>query len=431
MEQAELELSAHAEFTIGSAEIVSREVSSAYDRDTANSDLIRMTVKAFGWEVNRNGFMHKKKVLKRAIEDAFREKLPMYRTFEGKLVDRNHLMKDSGSRHDEPIGFIESSYIKEDGVYFDMWIWKRCISDEEQRQIRANEVSISMEVDFTKPVVILDGEEFIATKENRAMKGAVRSYADDATVNGLGIAVLFDGITPGYASASVVATENAVLDLTQEPTEDTVPVNKERGIEAASVETQTPEENQMENETLQAELAAKDAALAELSSANEALSAKNAELNKLYDELQALREKAFNDSVSASFDLGKLEPLTAGWLLDMLRWSGDLESTCAKLVEVAGAIKAPATKPTETADAGVTVPEVTTETSTEAPAVEQTTEGGEATTEPAAVENAASTEEEPSAAPETETATTPAVNIASGTQSQFGTETPKWGIEHL
>ena len=240
MEVIEQELEQTTGIFVGSGEITSREVASNYEQDLANADLIRMSVKAFAWEVNRNGFQIKKKVLKKNVVDAFGDKLPMYRTFEGKLVDRNHKMIDNGSKKDEAIGFIEGASMKEDGVYLDLWIWKRCITDEEQRQIRASEVAVSMEVNFTKPVVIVDGMEVPNTPENRRLKGAVRSMADDSIVNFLGIAVLFDGIVPGYASASVVATENAVLDVIQEPAEDTVPPNSMRGCEAASVQSQPP-----------------------------------------------------------------------------------------------------------------------------------------------------------------------------------------------
>jgi hypothetical protein len=384
-----------------------------------------MSVRAFSWEVNRNGFLLKKNVIKRTVVDAFGDKLPIYRTFEGKLVDRNHIMTDAGYRKDEAIGFIESASMKEDGVYLDLWVWKRCITDEEQRQIRDGEVSVSMEVYYTKPVVILDGEELPSTPENRAKKGAVRSMADDAIVNFLGIAVLFDGITPGYASASVVATENAVLDVTQEPAEDTVPSNKERDIEAASVEPISLEENHMEHENLQAELAKRDQ---ELAAANDALAAKSAEIDKLYDELNALRVQQFNDTVAANFDLGALSADTAAWLLDMLRWSGGVEETAARLSEVAGSVKkkkgaAPAVSDTDDAsgesieDASSVNPAVDSAAAVEpekltAPVLPANPQGdpeGDEATERAAVVNIASS---------------PAVN-------GFTDSAPKWGIEHL
>lgn len=403
--------------TIERDDIVVREVSSQFDRDTPNSDLIRMSCKAFGWEVNRNSFQHKKKVLKRTVEDAFGNKLPLYRTFEGKLVDRNHLMKDSGSRQDNAIGYIESASIKEDGVYFDMWIWKRCITDEEQRQIRDSEVSVSMEVDFSDPVCIIDGNEEPSTPTTRAVKGAVRSYADNATINGLGIAVLFDGITPGYASAKVIATENAVADTPVTTTNDTVPPEVLRGSESATAE-QTPEEEPMEIEDLKAQLAQRET---ELASANEALASKVAELDKIYAEMQQIRVDQFNQTVAASFDLGGLAADTAGWLLDMLRWSGDVESTAAKLCEVSGCVKR---KPKEAA-----VEEAPAVVAEEAPVTPE-----EASTEaPVTTEDAAVTEEAPAGEPETvtESAATTPLNIAAGNAATFGTEAPKWGIEHL
>ena len=190
-----------------------------------------------------------------------------------------------------------------------------------------------------------------------------------------------------------------------------------------------------ELETLKADL---EKTNSELAAAKDELSAKSAEINKLYDELQALREKAFNDTVAAAFDLGKLEPITAGWLLDMLRWSSyDLEDTCNKLREVAQCIKPKGTKPSETAsDEPAPEPAPAAEVPTEEPA--PTPEPEKPGDEPAAApENAnaeepvaPTTEEEPSAAPEIETAAAP-VNIAEGQPTKFGSDAPKWGIEHL
>jgi hypothetical protein len=426
----------HEGFHIGKDAISSREIASTYDQDTPNNDLIRMSVRAFSWEVNRNGFLLKKNVIKRTVVDAFGDKLPIYRTFEGKLVDRNHIMTDAGYRKDEAIGFIESASMKEDGVYLDLWVWKRCITDEEQRQIRDGEVSVSMEVYYTKPVVILDGEELPSTPENRAKKGAVRSMADDAIVNFLGIAVLFDGITPGYASASVVATENAVLDVTQEPAEDTVPSNKERDIEAASVEPISLEENHMEHENLQAELAKRDQ---ELAAANDALAAKSAEIDKLYEELNALRVQQFNDTVAANFDLGALSADTAAWLLDMLRWSGDVEETASKLSDIAGCVKKKGTAPKDSAEVGSESATVVPGTDAASGAIiEDASSVNPAVDSPAAVEPEkltapvlpANPQGDPEGDEATERAT--AVNIASSPSvNGFADSAPKWGIEHL
>lgn len=443
--ETESGLTTHTDFVIDTASIVTREVSSVYDRDTANSDLIRMAVKAFGWEVNRNGFQFKKKVLKRTVVDAFGEKIPMYRTFEGKLVDRNHKMQDTGSRQDEAIGYIESASMKEDGVYFDLWLWKRCITDEEQRQIRDKEVSISMEVDFTDPIVILDGAEVESTPDNRRIKGAIRSMADSATVNGLGIAVLFDGIVPGYASAKVVTTENAVLDVTLDSAEDTVPANKERGSEAAQAESFPLEETNMDLETIKAELEAK---VAELAAADEALSAKRLELQTVLDELEALRVQKFNECVVASFDLGKLTADTAGWLLGMLAWSGDCGATCAKLVEVAGAVKNPGTPaldPIEDAPLALAGDECVDGDCGEcagckkkaslegASSVNPGCDGPEAVEPEALVPlvEPSNPTNDPEGAAQVESATV-TVNIASSEPASFGTAPAiTWGIEHL
>ena len=431
----------HAGFHIPIDNIVVRESSSQHDRSVPNADLIRLSVRAFGWEVNRNGFQFKKKVLKRVVEDAFGEKIPMYRTYEGKLVDRNHIMKDSGGKQDYAIGFIESAYMKADGVYFDLWVWKRCITEEEQRQIRENEITVSMEVDYTKPVVILDGEELPSTPENRSKKGAVRSFADDAIVNGLGIAVLFDGITPGYASAKVVSTENALLNVTPDSADDTVPDNKERGSEAAAAELNPQEESNMQElETVKADLEARNA---ELAAANEALASKQLELQKIYEELEILRVQKFNDTVASHFDLGKLTADTAGWLLNMLRWSGDIEETCAKLTEIAGAAKNPGVPAPDTMEGTPLDPEIpdcvdgscgecsackkkkSEAAAAEAPTPEPVVDGSSA----ASTTTEVTPSEEPASEPET--ASELPVNIAAGSPAAFGSETPKWGIEHL
>ena len=146
----------------------------------------------------------------------------------------------------------------------------------------------------------------------------------------------------------------------------------------------------MELETLKAELEKRDQ---ELASANEALAAKSAEIDKLCEELRAIKVQMFNDAVAANFDLGALSADTAAWLLDMLRWSGGVEETCAKLSEIAGCIKK---------------------------------KKGSAPKEPAAEAGS----EAPAAEAPTERAT--AVNIASATVAPgFTNSTPKWGIEHL
>jgi hypothetical protein len=257
--------------------------------------------------------------------------------------------------------------------------------------------------------------------------------ADDATVNFLGIAVLFDGIMPGYASASVVATENAVLDVTQEPSEDTVPSNKERDIEAASVEPISLEENHMEHDNLQAELEKRDQ---ELAAANEALAAKSAEIDKLYEELNALRVQQFNDTVAANFDLGALSADTAAWLLDMLRWSGGVEETSAKLSEIAGCVKKKGTAPKESAEAGsegATGTEANPGTSLEEASSVNPAVDSQAAVEPeklTAPVLPANPQGDPEGDEATERAT--AVNIASAPAATgFTDSTPKWGIEHL
>ena len=317
-------------------EHVSKEFSSVYERDVANSDLIKMSVRAFSWEVNLNGFQFKKKVLKKQVVDAFKDKLPMYRTWEGKLVDKNHSMIDNGSKENIPIGYIESASMKEDGVYFDMFIWKRCLTDDEQRQIREFEVAVSMEVDFTHPVVIVKGVEMPATASNRKIKGAIRSMSDDSIVNGLGVAVLFDGILPGFASSDVVSTENAVLEDPTEPVDSTVPDISKRGNEAAQ-QVSNPEENEVKEKELTQEL---DAAKAELAAAKEQLESKQAELQKAFDDIALLRKQAFDECVAKNFDLDALGATTAAWLLDLLRWSsGSTEEVAANLVAIAGCVK--------------------------------------------------------------------------------------------
>ena len=88
----------------------------------------------------------------------------------------------------------------------------------------------------------------------------------------------------------------------------------------------------------------------ELASAQAELLAKRQELDKICEELDALRVARFNEAVAANFDLGKLTADTASWLLDMLRWSGDVASAAAKLAEIAGSVKV---APKETSAASI------------------------------------------------------------------------------
>lgn len=311
------------------------ELAGFFDASVVNDNLVRLYVRAFGWEVNRNNFLFNKKALLAEHVDALGATIPAWKSFERQLVNANHAMRDNNnSQIDRVIGFIEDAELKDDGVYLTLVVWKRTMSDDEITQIRDAKVSVSMEVRYTNPQVIVDGQMYPPSAVSYDPSTTVRTMADDSVLSFIGIAILFDNIAPGYGSAEVILQENAQEDgqaLVSRDTQMEVSMEKMEKIEL--------ERQLAELQTKQAELAATlESKVQELASANAALEAKRQELEKLYAELDALRVARFNEAVASHFDLGKLSADTAAWLLDMIRWSGDVDTTAARLAEVAGAV---------------------------------------------------------------------------------------------
>lgn len=309
------------------------ELAAFVDVTVLNDNLVRLYVKAFGWEVNRNNFLFNKKALLAEHEDALGNFIPAWKSFENQLVNANHLMADNkNSRVDRVIGFIEDAELKDDGVYLTLITWKRTMTEDQLTQIREGEVSVSMEVTYNNPRVIVDGEMYPPSEVSYDPRTTVRTMADDSVLSFVGIAILFDGIKPGFESQEVLLTENAAL-------EDGSLVSRDTHTEVSM----DLKELEKEMAALKERLEASESALAnkdtELAAAQEALNAKYAELEKVYAELETLRKQAFDETVAKCFDLGKLSASTAAWLLDMIRWSGCIEETAAKLAEIAGCVK--------------------------------------------------------------------------------------------
>ena len=326
------------------------ELGAFFDTTLVNDNLVRMFVKAFGWEVNRNNFLFNQIALKQVAVDALGNEIPAWKSFENQLVNANHLMKDNGnSKVDRVIGFIEDAELRQDGVYLTLIVWKRTLSEDELAQLRDQTVSVSMEVTYTQPRVLVDGQLYPPSSVKFDPRNTVRTMADDSTLSFVGIAVLFDNIKPGFGSQEVLVTENAMVEsgaLVSEDTHTEVSMDQKELEAAVNAAVQAKETEHA---------AALDAKNGELAAANEALAAKQLELQKLFDELDALRQQAFNETVASCFDLGKLTASTAAWLLDMIRWSGSIEETAAKLSEISGACKAPAAL--EVAAVAAVVPE--------------------------------------------------------------------------
>lgn len=388
---------------------VDRELAGSYSHTVLHDSLVKMRVRAFGWEVNRNNFQIKREPLELAHVNAFGEELQAYKSFENTPCNRKHLMQDNGnSSTDQVIGFVEHADLEDDGVYLSLVLWKRCMSDEELRQIREYEVEVSMEVDYDEPVNIIDGQEIPVPRGSRRLPGVVRSFASTSTVCFQGLGILFDGKRPGYASSKVLEAENAAL---VEPA--VVSSEKTNEVEPSSLEVAELSANSgdlmNENElaALKEELAkANERALAAESTITEKqaeLEAKGAELDKLYAELEAMRKAAWDEAIAANFDLGKIGATTLEWLLTYLRWNTwtveEIPAFALKFKEIGAAVVAVvvAEAAEEVPPEGVETPPVA-----EKPATETETEtAAEVTPEPAV---------EPEV--ETETAAEEVVNIA-------------------
>ncbi len=452
---------------VAEAPEMNSEAAGNYNPGVLHDDLIRVHLKALSFSTNRNGFLHKKISLEKTHKNAFGDLVPAYKSFERQLVNKNHIMKDSGSREDTAIGFIERSTLKTDGVYLDIVIWKRTLSDSEQSQIKSGRVFVSMECEYDKPVIISNGQEIAVDRAARPSANTVRSMADDSTVSFVGLAILFDGVQPGDPNSGVIFQENAALDM------PCVEVNTEESTltvdEDVDFVTKTDEETQMESANLLAELEALKATLETERTARELaeataqqlmdaadakateVDAKSAELNDMYtkyslaiQELQILKAKAFDAGVAEWFDVAALAPEMKEFLMGLCcscDCNEDFEEVAAKIVAVAACLKKTPSAKVATDDAtegeSATVNEESTEV-VETPAGEGEIAAETPTVEVEIaidVETGISIEDEqatgaPAQAPESATAElTPQVEAAPIAGSSNKKKT--WGIEHL
>lgn len=387
---------------------VERELAGKYIKSVLCDDLVTMKVRAFGWEVNKNGFQIRREPLELSYTTAFGDEIPAYKSFERKLVNSCHKLSDNGAATDMVIGFVEAAYLEEDGVYLDLVLWKRVLSDEHLRQIREDEVGVSMEIDFTNPVNIVDGEDVPVKPGTRKIPGITRTMAYDSIVQFIGIAVLFDGVEPGFESSDVLESANAALE-TQADGSSVINTNVElTSTEVARLSEEESTMTEAEIKALQDELATareQAAAAADLQAQYEA---KCQEMDQLYAQLNALQKAAWDTAIAECFDLGKLGATAIEWLLNDLRWNTwsieQIPAYAARFAEIGAAVKVTGSAPmdNELCNEELTAPEPTPE-----PASDVTPEP---TPEPAP-------EPSPEPAPEPESETEqaqlePPVNIA-------------------
>lgn len=254
------------------------ELAGEYDVNVVNDNLIRLHVKAFGWEVNRNNFVFNPLAVNAEHADAFGDTQPSWKSFERQLVNLNHKLIDNGTSYvDRVIGFIEAAVMEDDGVYLDLILWKRVLTETQITQVRDKKVSVSMEVAYTDPRRLVDGKSYEVGSVPAGSANVIRTMADHSVLSFVGIAVLFDGIKPGFASAEVIVTENAAL-------------------EGAFVNPDTyTKECAMTPEQLQARLTELETKNQELADANTSLSAsvldKEAKLTETYDQMSEVQAK--------------------------------------------------------------------------------------------------------------------------------------------
>jgi len=302
-------------------EVSELEIAGTYNSNVLLDDIVRMSVKALGFAPNRNNFMFKRKPLEKLHQTKFGKVIPAFKSFESKQVNRNHKSVDNGARSNEPIGYVENAWLREDGIYLDLVLWKRAISDNELAQIRLDQTHVSMEVEYTEP-----------KKEN-----GVRTMSENSTISFVGIAVLFDGIQPGDQNSGIISVENA---LYRETSEEPILTKHNIGIEDESSSTSTPQGEQMENLTpeqfaeLTAELAAAkeqkalleaekadllakqelaavsqadlEGKLAERDAKLDELLAKESEYISLQTQVAAMRDTAFQDNLGKCFSMDTL-----------------------------------------------------------------------------------------------------------------------------
>ncbi|MCK7507707.1 MAG: hypothetical protein MZV70_29115 [Desulfobacterales bacterium] len=140
----------------------SLEMSATYNVAVLQDDLVKLQLRASTFQLNLNRFQFKYPVLQRQHTNAFGETIPAYKSFERQLVNRNHNMADANPRaRNEPIGFIERSELRDDGVYLTVWIWKRALSESELSGTSARRSqSQHGKCEYTEPRIrYLDGTE--------------------------------------------------------------------------------------------------------------------------------------------------------------------------------------------------------------------------------------------------------------------------------
>lgn len=350
-----------------------KELAGTYNESLLNDSLIRLTVKSLSFSPNGNRFLFKKAVLENSHKDAFGNVMPAYKSFERQLVNAQHCMKDNKRGENRVIGFVERATLKDDGVYLDLCVWKRALTDREISQIRARTISVSMETEYTEPTIIqANGNESRMVAGSTLSQGAVRSMASSATVSFIGLALLFDGVKPADPRSGIIHQENASLEVQTVTTEAEIssvedPTNHELATVFSSVE-----ENPMEQlpdvkillETAQRELAeaqaAREQADANLLAMAVEFEAKKVEadeqqaklseayskLDVLGAELFAMRQNIFNSNVEALVNLDALEADVKDWMLSEFReyCAGSSDPDCfmavaARFAAVAAALK--------------------------------------------------------------------------------------------
>ena len=310
---------------------VDKELAGTYNPALLLDNSVKMRVRALTFQPNLNGFMFKKEVLAMEHSTAFGAAIPAYKSFIGAPVNRDHIMRDNNKGDDYVIGFVENAELMDDGVYLDLVLWKRILSDRELSQIRHNKVSVSMETEYTAPVLQYpSGKEVSYTPGTPIPSGAVRTMSSKSTVSFVGIAVLFDGKAPADPKSKVIFAENAALteSITSEITQiDSIVLPNNEG---ASMSKEL-EELQAEIAALKAAKEQSDASVQELHAMVQAKSAElddaQAKLSNTYTELEmksaelmALKKQAFMANIEVYFNLEGMEDGPKAFLMQLFDW---------------------------------------------------------------------------------------------------------------
>lgn len=310
---------------------VDKELAGTYNPALLLDNSVKMRVRALTFQPNLNNFMFKKEVLAMEHSTAFGAAIPAYKSFIGAPVNRDHIMRDNNKGDDYVIGFVENAELMDDGVYLDLVLWKRILSDRELSQIRNNKVSVSMETEYTAPVLQYpSGKEVSYTPGTPIPSGAVRTMSSKSTVSFVGIAVLFDGKAPADPKSKVIFAENAALteSITSEITQiDSIVLPNNEGASMSK-----------ELEELQAEIAALKAAkeqsdasvqelhamvqakTSELDEAQAKLSNTYTELETKSAELMALKKQAFMANIEVFFNLEGMKDGPKAFLMQLFDW---------------------------------------------------------------------------------------------------------------